>query len=352
MKKIVLTGGGTSGHVTPNIALLPELKKEGYEISYIGSKNGIEKDLITAEDIKYYPISSGKLRRYVDFKNFTDPFRVLAGYFEARKILKKIKPNVIFSKGGFVSVPVVMAAKHLGIPSIIHESDMTPGLANKLSIPSASYVCCNFPETLKYLPKAKAVLSGSPIRRELFTGDQRKAKELIGFVDDKPVLLVIGGSLGSVFINNILRDSMDILLKDFNIIHICGKNNLEPRLNNAKGYRQYEYVKEELKDFFALASIILSRAGANAICEILALQKPNILIPLSAKASRGDQILNANSYKSSGYSEVLDEDSLNKEILIETIYKVYENKEKYIENMSKSEQGDAIGIIMNLIKEF
>ena len=172
---------------------------------------------------------------------------------------------------------------------------------------------------------------------------------IIGFVDDKPVMLVIGGILGSVFINNILRDSVDILLKDFNIIHICGKNNLEPRLNNAKGYRQYEYVKEELKDFFALASIILSRAGANAICEILALQKPNILIPLSAKASRGDQILNANSYKSSGYS---DEDSLNKEILIETIYKVYENKEKYIENMSKSEQGDAIGIIMNLIKEF
>lgn len=352
MKKIVLTGGGTSGHVTPNIALIPELKKDGYEISYIGSKKGIERDLITAENIKYYSISSGKLRRYIDLKNFTDPFRVVAGYFEARKILKKIKADIVFSKGGFVSVPVVLAAKHLNIPCIIHESDMTPGLANKLSIPSASYVCYNFPETLAYLPKEKAVLSGSPLRKELFTGSKERAKILTSFTDDKAVLLVIGGSLGSVFINNLLRDSLNDLLKEFNIIHICGKNNIDPRLNNIKGYRQYEYVKDELKDFFALADIILSRAGANAICEILALKKPNILIPLSAKASRGDQILNAKSYKSSGYSEVLEEDKLNKEMLVKSIYDVYKNRDKYIKNMEESKQGDAIEIIMNLIRKF
>jgi undecaprenyldiphospho-muramoylpentapeptide beta-N-acetylglucosaminyltransferase len=351
MKKIILTGGGTSGHVTPNFALLPSLKKDGYEVAYIGSKNGIEKELVQKEGLKYYPISSGKLRRYLDLKNFTDPFRVLTGYFEARKILKKENPKAVFSKGGFVSVPVVVAAKHLGIPCIIHESDMTPGLANKLCFPSAKHICCSFPETMEYLPKEKAVCSGSPIRKELFEGDREKAKAFIGFEEEKPVLLIIGGSLGSVFINNMVRDSLDNLLKSFNIIHICGKNNLEPRLNTVKGYRQYEYVSDELKDFFAFADIIVSRAGANAICEILALKKPNILIPLSAKASRGDQILNARSYKASGFSEVLDEDDLDKTEFINTVKEVYENREKYINNMSKAKQNDAIAVIMDLINK-
>ena len=171
-KKIVLTGGGTAGHVTPNIALLPHLKDKGYEISYIGSYEGIEKRLITDYEIPYYGISTGKLRRYFDPKNFTDPFRVIKGFAEAKKILKEIKPDVVFSKGGFVSVPVVRAAAALKIPCIIHESDMTPGLANKLCIPVAKKVCCNFPETLEHLPEEKAVLTGSPIREELAKGNK------------------------------------------------------------------------------------------------------------------------------------------------------------------------------------
>lgn len=172
MKKIVLTGGGTAGHVTPNLALLPSLKERGYEIHYIGSYNGIERKLIEGAGIPYDGISSGKLRRYFDLKNFSDPFRVIKGYAEARRLLKKYRPDVVFSKGGFVSVPVVLAAKHFKIPAIIHESDMTPGLANKICIPSAAKVCCNFPETLPYLPEEKAVLTGSPIRRELLEGDR------------------------------------------------------------------------------------------------------------------------------------------------------------------------------------
>lgn len=202
MKKIVLTGGGTAGHVTPNLALLPSLQERGYEIHYIGSYNGIEKKLIEGAGIPYDGISSGKLRRYFDIKNFSDPFRVIKGYAEARALLKKYRPDVVFSKGGFVSVPVVLAAKHFKIPTIIHESDMTPGLANKICIPSAAKVCCNFPETLQYLPEDKAVLTGSPIRRELLQGDRLTGLNFTGLSAAKPIIMVIGGSLGAVAVNN------------------------------------------------------------------------------------------------------------------------------------------------------
>ena len=230
MKRIVLTGGGTAGHVTPNMALVPKLTEEGYDIAYIGSYDGMERKLIEDIDLPYYGISSGKLRRYFDPKNFTDPFRVLKGYFEAKKILKKLRPNVVFSKGGFVTVPVVIAARRLHIPVIIHESDITPGLANKLSIPSASRVCCNFPETIEHLPKGKAVLTGSPIRQELFQGRRDQGLKLCGFQPDKPVLLIIGGSLGSVAINNAIRSNLDELLKTYQLIHLCGKGNLDQSL--------------------------------------------------------------------------------------------------------------------------
>ena len=202
MKRIVLTGGGTAGHVTPNIALLPKLRELGYDVHFIGSYNGIEKTLIEGCQIPYYGISSGKLRRYFDLKNFSDPFKVLKGFSEASKLLKKLKPDVVFSKGGFVSVPVVIAAKQHRIPVIIHESDMTPGLATKISIPCATKVCCNFPETVKMLPEKKAVLSGSPIRKELLSGNKENAYRLCGFDGSKPILLVVGGSTGSANVNN------------------------------------------------------------------------------------------------------------------------------------------------------
>ena len=223
MKKIVLTGGGTAGHVTPNIALFPALKEAGYEISYIGSYAGMEKQLIEEQNIPYYGISSGKLRRYKDLRNLTDPFRVIKGYAQSVSLLRKIKPDVVFSKGGFVSVPVVLAAKRLRIPAIIHESDMTPGLANKIAIPAACKVCCNFPETVDYLPKDKAVLTGSPIRQELLSGDKEQAARLCGFTMDKPVILVVGGSSGSKFINDAVRGLLDDLLANYQIIHLCGK---------------------------------------------------------------------------------------------------------------------------------
>lgn len=350
-KKIVLTGGGTAGHVTPNIALLPYLKESGFEISYIGSYDGIEKKLITDFDIPYYGIATGKFRRYLDIKNLTDPFRVMKGFSEARKYLKKIKPDIIFSKGGFVSVPVVRAAASLHIPCIIHESDMTPGLANKLCIPVAKKVCCNFPETLSMLPKDKAVLTGSPIRDELKKGDKLAALDMCKFTANKPIIMVIGGSLGAASINQTVRDALPKLLHDFQIVHICGKDKIDNMLLHKEGYIQFEYVKSELKDLFAMADVVISRAGANSICELLALKKPNLLIPLSASSSRGDQILNAKSFESQGYSMVIDDDYLSADLLAEKITELYFTRQTYIDAMSRSNQLNSVKTIMRIITD-
>ena len=347
-KIIVLTGGGTAGHVTPNLALLPYLKEAGYKVYYFGSKNGIEKKLIADYEIPYFGISTGKLRRYFDVKNFTDPFRVIHGYREARKILKNIKPDVVFSKGGFVSVPVVRAARSLHIPCIIHESDMTPGLANKLCFSSASKICCNFPETLSKLPKGKAVLSGTPIRDEIFTGDREKGLALCGFTPDLPVIMIMGGSQGALAVNEAVRAHLDELLQDFQIIHLCGAGKLDESLQDRKGYKQFEYVKEDLRHLFAATDLIISRSGANAICEILALKIPNILVPL-AVGSRGDQVLNAESFVSQGFSVLVPTDELNARI-VDTVHQVYKDRAKYKEAMEKSSQGSAIPVIIDLIK--
>ncbi len=352
MKKIVLTGGGTAGHVTPNIALLPQLQENQYDITYIGSYEGIECKLISDYKIPYYGIPTGKFRRYFSLKNFSDPFRVIKGFVEAKKILKEIHPDVVFSKGGFVSVPVVRAAHSLKIPCIIHESDMTPGLANKLCIPVASKVCCNFPETMAYLPKEKAVLTGSPIRDELTKGNAESGRSFCGFSKDLPVLMVTGGSLGAQAVNQSIRNALPELLMKYQIIHLCGKGKVDSSLLQVDGYIQFEYVKEELKDLFALADLVVSRAGANSICELLALKKPNILIPLPAEVSRGDQLLNAASFEKQGFSKVIFEKDLSTTKLISEIDEVLQNQETYVANMTSNKTSDAANVILELIKKF
>ena len=348
MKHIVLTGGGTAGHVTPNIALIPRLKELGYTISYIGSYEGIEKKLIEELGIPYYGISSGKLRRYFDLKNFSDPFRVLKGFSQARKILKDLKPDVVFSKGGFVTVPVVIAAKRLKIPALIHESDMTPGLANKLCLSSASKICCNFPETVNNLPADKAVLTGTPIRQELLSGNADAGRKFCGFTADKPVIMVI---VGAASVNDNVRKILPELLKDFQVVHLCGKGKTDESLKGTTGYVQYEYIQDELPDLFAMADVVISRAGANAICEIRELHKPNLLIPLSAKASRGDQILNARSFERQGFSMVLEEEEITETKLLDTIHQLYTDRQKYTEAMAGNGRVDSISKITELIEE-
>lgn len=358
VKKIVLTGGGTAGHVIPNLALLPNLYAEGWTAEYIGSKTGIEKRLVEARGIPFYGIPSGKLRRYFDWKNFTDPFRVVCGLFVAWKILGKLKPNLVFSKGGFVAVPVVFAAKLRGIPIIIHESDLTPGLANKLSIPCAKIVCASFEETVIHLPAAKAVVTGAPIRVELFSGDQQKGESYLRFEKAsegeiyKPILLIMGGSLGSRILNQVVRSVLPALLERFKVAHICGQGGLDSTEMTTMGYRQFEFIGSELPDVLAAADFILSRAGSNVLFEFLALQIPHLLVPLSKTASRGDQILNAKAFEAKGYSRVLLEENMDGLKLVQELDALKLNADQYIQSMRFSPFRNGAEKVVDEIRKF
>lgn len=321
-KRILFTGGGTAGHVIVNLALIPHFLESGWKVDYIGSKDGIERDLIgELKEVTYYPISTGKLRRYMSVENLKDPFKVLKGTVDAWNVIRKTKPNIIFSKGGFVSVPVVVAARFRRVPTMIHESDFTPGLANKLATPFAKKVLTTFPETVKFLPEKKAIYVGAVIREELFQGDKNRGYKLTNLSSAKKVILIMGGSIGSQKINDVVRQSLSKLLPNFHIIHICGRNNVDSSISE-EGYIQFEYVNEELKDIFAITDYVISRAGANAIFEFLALQLPMLLIPLSLAASRGDQIDNATSFNRNGLAHVLQEEKMNSESFLKAIQKL------------------------------
>lgn len=346
--KIVMTGGGTSGHVTPNIALFKPLSDLGHTISYIGTKD-IEKELVTKENIDYYEIEAGKLRRYVDIENIKDVAKIFKGYNKALKILKKIKPDVVFSKGGFVSCPVVWAAKTLNIPAVIHESDITPGLANKLCIPFAEKICYAFPETKKYLPENKSIYTGLPVRESLLTGDRETGLKLMGFTEGKQVLLLMGGSQGSEFLNKKLRQDLSVLTEKFNICHLCGKGHIDETLLNLEGYCQFEYVNEDLKHILSASDIVVSRGGATAIFEILALKKPALIIPLSKKVSRGDQILNAKSFKEQGLVEYIEEEDLENIRLSDKIAELDGKRHIISENQNKKDITKSLSAVINVI---
>ncbi|WP_078379726.1 undecaprenyldiphospho-muramoylpentapeptide beta-N-acetylglucosaminyltransferase [Sutcliffiella halmapala] len=344
--KIVFTGGGSAGHVTPNIAIMNKMKEKGWDITYIGSRKGIEEDIINKENIPFHGISSGKLRRYFDWKNFSDPLKIMKGVMDAYFILRKVKPRLVFSKGGFVTVPVVIAAKMLKIPVIIHESDITPGLANKIATKFATKVFVTFDETLKHFPKERVLFTGSPIREELFKGRVSEGKAWLGFHAPKPILTIMGGSLGAKKINETVRAILPALTEDFQIVHICGKGNVDTSLQNVKGYKQFEYISNELPDILAASQFIISRAGANSIFEFLALRKPMLLIPLSRNASRGDQILNAESFEKQGFAKVLLEEELTEATLASHIEELKTNKEILETNMNKNSAPNTLEIIL------
>ena len=352
--KIVLTGGGSGGHVSPNLALIPDLEADGWEVEYIGSNNGMEKQLVAEVGIPYHGISSGKLRRYFDWQNFVDPFKVIKGIFDAYFAIAKIKPKVIFSKGGFVTVPVILAGWLQRIPVIIHESDFSSGLANRLSIPFATKVCVTFPETAKHLAKysSKVKHTGLPIRPDILKGNRERGREFCGFDLDFPVLFVVGGSTGSAKINQAVRSILDVLTQTYQVVHACGKGNFDGNLKGYPHYQQFEYLGTELADVLAIADLVVSRSGANAVFEFLTLRKPNLLIPLSKLSSRGDQILNAKSFQARGYSAVLLEEDLTNESLLKAIADLDSRRDEYIQSMSQSEETNAIAQIVSLIKEF
>lgn len=321
MKKILMTGGGSAGHVTPNIALMKGLKEHGFEIHYAGLKDGIERGLVTAvPGVVYHEIESGKLRRYLSVKNLASPFKVIKGMAQAKKLIRELKPDVVFSKGGFVSVPVVMGAKGK-CPVVCHESDYTPGLANRIASRYADTVCVTFEDT-KTLSKPKLarkmVVTGTPIRPELYEGERGRGLAAMGFDGKKPVLMVMGGSLGAAALNDGIRAALPELLKTFDVVHLCGKGKTDPSVN-APGYRQFEYVGKELPDMLAATSVVVSRAGANAVFEFMSLGIPALLVPLPLEASRGDQILNADYVVKKGYALKLEQKDITPERLVEGI---------------------------------
>lgn len=345
MKRIVLTGGGSAGHVTPNLALVPGLQEAGIECFYIGTETGIEKTLVT--DIPFYGIEAGKLRRYLSRENISDIFRTLRGRKEAIRILKGIRPDLVFAKGGYVSVPVVYAAARLGIPVVLHESDFTPGLANRLCMRKAKEICLTFDS--KEAHGGKGILTGSPVRQSLLGGSRGKGLSFLGFDGAKPVLLIMGGSLGAVAVNEVVDEAMDGLLAAYDIVHLRGKGHLSPALEGRKGYRQFEYISAELPDVFQAVDIALSRAGANAIVELTALQIPALLVPLPLSASRGDQILNAKYYVSKGRAAMIAQEELTPAKLTAGLADLWARRDAIRANLRSSKNIDGTGNVLSVL---
>lgn len=348
MATIILTGGGTAGHCTPNLALLPYLKNDFDKIVYVGSENGIERNILENYNIPYYPIPCAKLIRGKSLKNLSMPFTVMNGIIKAGKILDKIKPDVIFSKGGYVSIPTVIAASKRKIPVISHESDYTIGLANRISAKYSKRVLTSFPDTAKTVKNGEYV--GSPIRKSLFTADKTEALKSFGFSGQKPIILVTGGSQGAKAINQTIRNALPYLLPKYDVLHVCGKNNL---LNEKtpKGYFQTEYINK-MENAFAVASICISRAGANTLFELMSLKIPCVLIPLPKGNSRGDQILNAKYFQKSGLAYVLDQNVLTAESLIFAVNAVYSNRFNIQKSFEKFPIKDASRQISRILADY
>lgn len=350
MKRIVLTGGGTAGHVTPHLALLPHLLQEGYDVHYIGTEEGIEHKMMTLPGVTYHSVKSGKLRRYHDWKNFTDPFRVIAGAFQSARLMGRLKPDVCFSKGGFVSVPVVVGAWLHRVPTLCHESDLTPGLANKICGKFAKRIATTFPECAQYLG-SKAVCTGTPMRPELFAGSREKGLKMCGFTGQKPILMMMGGSIGAQSVNKALRAALPQLLPDFDVLHLTGKGNIDESLNALPGYKQFEFLSAELPDALACADFVLSRAGSNAICEFQALKKPMLLVPYPKGASRGDQILNAESFRQRGLCHVLLQENMTADTLTQAIHDLMNDKHTLVKNLTAAPPADGTDAVLRLIHE-
>ena len=350
MKRIVLTGGGTAGHVTPHLAILPHLLEEGYEVHYIGTEEGIEHQMMTMEGVTYHAVKSGKLRRYHDWKNFTDPFRVIAGAFQSARLMGRLKPHVCFSKGGFVSVPVVVGAWLHRVPTLCHESDLTPGLANRICARFARKVATTFPECAGSLGK-KGVCVGTPMRPALFAGSREKGLQLCGLTGDKPILMMMGGSSGAQSVNKALRDALPRLLETMDVVHLTGKGNLDESLSALPGYRQFEFLSDELPDVLACTDLVLSRAGSNAICEFQALKKPMLLVPYPKGASRGDQILNAESFRQRGLCHVLLQENMTADSLYSAIMDLEKDKDQLTRNLTQAPPADGTQAVLRLIHE-
>lgn len=331
-----MTGGGSAGHIVPNLAVAEALKEKGIDCEYLGRPYGMEASMIRNAGMEFHTMNSGRLHRSFDIDVLLTPFRVIQGVCQGIYWILKRKPVVMFCKGGFMSLPAAIAGWITGTPVVLHESDLTPGLANKLCGPFAKKICCTFEETMQYLPEKKAVYTGTPIRRSLLRGSKEKGYALTGFENDpeaKPVLMVVGGSLGAGALNDAVAENLESLLDSFRVIHLYGvdhETDPEPR----DGYFPIRYASDEMADLFAITDMVLSRAGANAINEFLQLKLPNVLVPLPVGVSRGDQVLNAKQFSKLGFSYLLEQESMNSKTLMEALYYVRDHRCEYQEAMN------------------
>ena len=369
MKRIFFTGGGTAGHVTPNIALIERMLKQGWEVHYVGSSGGIEESMVSDLSIKFHAIATGKLRRYFSWQNFLDPLKIIYGLLQSLWLCVRLRPSIVFSKGGFVAVPIVVGAWLCRIPVIAHESDITPGLANKLCFPFVRHVCVNFQETEKYLGKtpvkqsnnrtrknvSKVIVTGSPVRTALLEGDAERGRAFLNFNNTRPILLVFGGSLGAKAINDWVWGSIAELITRYQVVHIVGAGNISDSVvdqgsDSAQGYYQAEFLQSEFGDVLAAADLVLSRAGANSIYELLLMRKPHILVPLTARASRGDQIINAQIFEAKGMSQVIEEDKIVSTDIVQVIEKTMENRSRQLAAIEAFEIIDSVSVITALLE--
>ncbi|MCC5887309.1 MAG: undecaprenyldiphospho-muramoylpentapeptide beta-N-acetylglucosaminyltransferase [Gammaproteobacteria bacterium] len=347
--RILFTGGGTAGHVTPNLALIERLRAAGWEVHYAGSRSGIERSLIEPLGLPYHVLPTGKLRRYLSFENLLDAFRVLAGIAAGWRLARRLKPNLVFSKGGFVSVPVVLGARLAGVPVLAHESDCTPGLATRLVAPRVAAVCTNFPDT-RIAGARRVVYTGTPLRPGLLTGSRQRGLEVAGLAGAKPVLLVVGGSLGSQALNACIRGALPRLLERYDIIHICGRGNVQPTAGSA-GYAQFEFVAEPYRDLLAAADLVLSRAGANGLLELIQARKPTLLVPLGTAASRGDQIENADWAARQGLARRVLEAELTEDRLLAELDGLFADRDAMQARLAAFEAPDSERMLLELIEE-
>lgn len=331
---MVFTGGGTGGHILPNLAIIDELSKiePGLNVSYIGLENGLEEKLVIARGVHFYGIPAGKLRRYLSLENITDVGRTLMGVAQAWRILRRIRPQLVFAKGGFVSVPVVAAARMLKIPVWLHESDFSPGLSNKICARFADKIFLSFPESVHFFPGRVTSVVGNPIRTKILDGTRQRGFALTGFSPKKPVVLIMGGSTGATALNMLVASTLQSLLRKAQVVHITGpgKEGVSPRLltrSQLAAYKSFSFLHDELADIYAIADVVVSRAGSGSIFEVLAWHRPFIAIPLPRSASRGDQIENARSCEAEGTAQVLDQDGLTPEHFVESVISLLEDEE-------------------------
>ena len=341
-KCVVVTGGGTAGHVVPSLPVIERLLEDDIHVCYVGSKSGLEQQLVNDLDVDFYSITTGKLRRYFSAENVLDAFRVFAGIWQAFKLVRRLRPVVVFSKGGYVAFPVVVGSWLNRVPVVVHESDVSPGLANRLSLPFLKTLCVNFPSVS--IRAKRTLITGTPVRPALMNGNSELGRDQLGVETGAKILLIVGGSLGAVAINEVVRESLTELCDEFFVVHICGAGNVDHSFDSVR-YRQFEFITEGWGDVLAAADLVISRAGANTLYELLALRKRNILIPLSRKASRGDQVENAAMSEAKGWSFTLQEETLTKETLLRAIGFVQRDTEYWQRNLESFEIRDSVSLI-------